>query len=69
MRTRTLTPLKLTILEAGFTQREISRRSGIDESVLSLITNGRYLPDELQRAKIAEALGRTVPELFDTLSS
>jgi len=51
MRTRTLTPLKLTILEAGFTQREISRRSGIDESVLSLITNGRYLPDELQRAK------------------
>ena len=65
MRNRRLTPLKLKILEAGFTQREISRRSGIDESVLSLITNGRYLPDELQRTKIAQALGRTVPELFN----
>lgn len=61
-----LTLLKLKIMEDGFTQREISRRSGIDESVLSLITNGRYLPDELQRTKIAQALGRNVSDLFET---
>ena len=62
---RKLTRLKIRILEEGLTQREVSRRSGIDEAILSLISNGKYLPDRLQRARIAEAMGSPEVELFD----
>ena len=62
---RKATKLKVRIWESGCTQREISKRAGIDEAILSLITNGRYVPDALQRAKIAQALGQSVSELFD----
>ena len=61
---RKLTRLKIRILEEGLTQREVSRRSGIDEAILSLISNGKYLPDRLQRVKIAEAMGKPEGELF-----
>jgi len=59
-----LTKLKLRILEEGLTQREISRRSGLDEATVSLISNGRYIPDPLQRAKIAQALRTDPDEIF-----
>ena len=59
-----LTRLKIRILEEGLTQREVSRRSGIDEAILSLISNGKYLPDRLQRVKIAEAMREPEGELF-----
>lgn len=60
-----LTRLKLRILEEGLTQREVSRRSGIDEAILSLISNGKYIPDRLQRVKIADAMSKRESELFD----
>jgi transcriptional regulator with XRE-family HTH domain len=59
-----LTPLKLTILEEGLTQKELARRAKIDESIISLISNGKYVPDQIQRAKIARALGMNEAELF-----
>lgn len=56
--------LKIAILEAGLTQRELARRVGLHESLVSLIARGRYNPDPLQEARIATALGRDVSELF-----
>ncbi len=60
-----LTQLKLKILEEGLTQREVSRRSGLDECRMSLICNGKYNPDRIQRAQIAEALQKSESDLFD----
>ena len=61
-----VTKLKLALLVKGFTQREVSRRSGIHESVLSLIAQGRYLPDKRQKELIAKVLGENEKDLFST---
>ena len=65
---RRLTKLKLAILQMGLTQRETARRAGIDEGRLSLMTNGQYIADSVQRAQIAEALQKPETELFDSES-
>jgi transcriptional regulator with XRE-family HTH domain len=59
-----VSPLRLAILENGCTQREIAAKAGIHESIISLVVNGRYIPDERQRRNIAIALGRYEDELF-----
>jgi transcriptional regulator with XRE-family HTH domain len=59
-----LTPFRRAILENGSTQREVAAKSGIHESIISLIASGRYLPDSQQRIKIANALGRYENEIF-----
>ena len=59
-----LNPFRLAILENGCTQREVATKAGIHESIISLIVNGRYVPDERQRRNIAIALGRYEDELF-----
>lgn len=61
---RKLTKLKLIILENGLTQREIARKSGIDEATLSLIATGRYAPDPIQKARIAQAIQKPESTLF-----
>jgi hypothetical protein len=61
-KTRTL---KLAIVQAGKTQREISRETGIPETRLSDLVRGwtRARPDE--REKLARALGAPAAVLFD----
>ena len=59
-----LTKLKIAILKEGLTQKELARRAQLDESVISLISNGKYIPDQIQRAKIAKALNKRETELF-----
>ncbi len=61
---RKLTKLKIAILREGLTQKELARRAQLDESVISLISNGKYIPDQIQRAKIATALNKNEAELF-----
>ena len=56
--------MKRITQQDGVTQREISQKSGLDEAIISLIANGRYNPDAVQRAKIAAALGRPESEVF-----
>ncbi len=56
--------LKLAILEADKTQREVAFACDIAESRLSEIVRGWADPNEHQRNAIAEALGRPVAELF-----
>lgn len=57
------TPLRLAIVQSGRSQREIAELVGISESRLSLIVNGLHCNDAT-RAAIADALGRSVDELF-----
>ena len=59
-----ITNLKAVILEKGIKQRHIAKKSGIHECIISLISNGRYLPDKLQRTKIAKAVQMPESELF-----
>ena len=46
------------------TQKEVHERTGIDISSLSKIENGQGNPSINTLAKMAHAIGRTVPELF-----
>lgn len=58
-----LTPLGRLLHEEGRKQRWLARRTGIDESRLSNIVWGRH-PSQDEAHAIAQALGRTVAELF-----
>ena len=49
-------PLKISILEAGLTQRDLSNAVQIGESVLSMAVRGRYVLDAQQRQRIREVL-------------
>ena len=60
-----ITKLKTVILEKGIKQRHIAKKSGINECIISLIVNGRYVPDKFQREKIAKASAIPERELFD----
>jgi transcriptional regulator with XRE-family HTH domain len=60
-----LTKLKLKLLEIEITQREVSLQSGINESIISLICKGRFLPDQEQRKKIAKVLKLPEEDLFE----
>ena len=51
------TKLKLALLKKGMTQREVAHRSGINEAIISMVANGRYLPDADQKSMIAEVIG------------
>lgn len=62
-----LTTLKLKLLEKGVTQRSVAKAAGINEGLLSLISNGRYLPDAVQRKKIASVVNVPERELFQEL--
>lgn len=60
------TPLKLAIVAAGLTQRDVATRLGLSDSRMSMIVNGLRCDDELQ-ASIAEIVGRPVGELWPDL--
>jgi hypothetical protein len=56
---------KMAILSSPLrTQRNLSRKTGIHESLISLAVHGRYNLDPVQRAKICLALGRAETEIF-----
>ena len=61
-----ITKLKLVLWEKKMTQRELSHRSGINEAIISMVANGRYLPDEHQRSMISEVVGEEQDELFES---
>ena len=62
---RKMTKLKKTIIWQGLYQKEVAKRAGLDPAILSLIANGRLIPTEMQRAKIATALHTSVEEIFE----
>ncbi len=58
--------LKMAILESGMTQKELAQITQINEGLLSLGINGRYIFDAVQKGRIAKALKKPVSELFGT---
>lgn len=59
------TALKLAILEAGETQTRVARAAGLSEPRLSRIIRGHGPePTTDEKAAIADALGRSVHDLF-----
>ena len=57
-------PIYLELLQKDWTQRRLAEISGINETVLSPIIRGRYLPDELEKSRNAKALGVSTKDLF-----
>jgi transcriptional regulator with XRE-family HTH domain len=53
----TRTRLAQALGEAGLTQAELARRSGIDRSSISLYLSGRYCPKADKLLRLAQALG------------
>jgi ribosome-binding protein aMBF1 (putative translation factor) len=56
--------LKMAILESGVLQKELAKKIGVHPSVLSMVVQGKYIFDQVQRAKISKALGKPEHELF-----
>jgi transcriptional regulator with XRE-family HTH domain len=59
-----ITKLRLKLLELGLTQREVARKASITESLMSLIANGRFIPDEQQKDRIAKIIALPKEDLF-----
>ena len=64
MRSKNLS-LKIKIFEKGITQRTLSKKIGIPESMLSMLINGKYIPTDQEKKKIADALECKREELFE----
>ncbi len=63
MRTNNLA-LRNAIFASGLTQRFVAKQAGVPEAVLSMIVNGKYLPDDLEKLRIAQVVGKSETELF-----
>lgn len=48
----------------NLTQRDFSRVVNENESIISRIVNGTWIPDEARKTRYAKALGKKVKELF-----
>lgn len=59
---------KIRILDKKISQWELSRRSGIHPSRLSLIENDLTTPTANERRAISEALGVPAEEIFGEVS-
>jgi transcriptional regulator with XRE-family HTH domain len=57
--------LKFAIIESELTQRELSRMTGIRESQISMIVNGRMIPTISEQERIAYALNCSPKRLFE----
>ena len=64
LKRRRITPLKIAIIESGFTQKSIAALAGVTETIISLVANGKWNPDSIQKARIAAALDKSVNDLF-----
>jgi ribosome-binding protein aMBF1 (putative translation factor) len=56
--------LKIAILQSGLSQRDLSRSTGINESIISMAVRGKYNLDQEQRSRIARALGKPEHQVF-----
>lgn len=56
--------LKALLFKLGITQRQISKSTGIHETILSMGINGKYNFSIGQMAAIARVVGQPVAELF-----
>ena len=57
--------LKKALFERKVSQGELSRKTGIPQSYISRLINGNMILSRQRLTLIAEALDKTVQELFD----
>ena len=58
------TKIKSALLELGWTQRDLSKKAKIREEYISMCIHGKFIFNDMQRAKVAAALGKKVEEVF-----
>ena len=58
-----ITELKREIVQRRLLQADLAEATGIHETRLSRIVNGRVKPKDYERKQLASALGKTVEEL------
>lgn len=58
------TPLKIAIVSAGLTGREVAETVGLSETHFSKVVSGLHTPPYEMRWRIAAAVGRHPDELF-----
>ena len=56
--------LKVTLLEKGLRQFDLSKLLGMDPAKLSKIVNGWITPDEQTKKRISCYLGKPIDKLF-----
>ena len=61
--------LRNAIFEAKLTQRDVAKKTKIPESQLSMSIHGRFILDEIQKARIAKLLGKPINQLFKRISN
>ncbi len=49
----------------GFSQAELSRKTGINRSILSNLENGQYMPSIEQLEELSSVLGFQIPDLLE----
>jgi transcriptional regulator with XRE-family HTH domain len=57
--------LLVAIREKGLTQKAFAELVRINPTIVSLVLRGRFILDEDQKVKFAEALGKNPDELFN----
>lgn len=57
-------PLKIALLETGKKQYRIARLLKMSDAALSAYVRGHRTPNEAQRKRLADFLGRDVAEIF-----
>lgn len=56
--------LKIAMLEKGISGRQLAREVGINESIMSLVVNGKYNLSPDQQERIARVLEKPIDQLF-----
>ena len=59
-----MTKLKQVIEDRGIKQRHIAKRSGLHETLISMISTGRVVPTLREKRKIANALKVPIRKVF-----
>jgi transcriptional regulator with XRE-family HTH domain len=59
-----VTPLKIAIVSSGKTIVQLAQETGFGETDISRWANGRHVPIKRTRIALAEALGKSVEDLF-----
>lgn len=60
---KSVTALKIAIVQTGRSSKEIAEELGIEPSTLSRYANGLHVPHDRRQA-IADALGRQINDLW-----
>lgn len=63
MERRKKSMVKALLFERDLTQKDLSRETGIHESILSMFMNGKYILDGVQQSRIAKVLDCPVERL------